>query len=293
MKLRNIFSIALIASVFLHLSTFIAVKVSEWNRKNQTKDTSIEIEILDPAKFSAKKMQIVDQNSKPLNDEVSDKAKFLSQFNQAVVKESKAANTGVFKNEAGQGLMKKGSSEVSENKKSVTKKSKSNFTETGTLSVQEKFSPKMNWTNLAKKNEALGVQNPGDISKTADYLKDVQEGPQTILNTREFVYYSYYSRIKSQIQQYWEPKIKEKVRNLFMQGRQIASNKDRITKLLIVLNEKGTLVGVQVMGESGIEDLDDAAIEAFRAAAPFPNPPAGIVEKDGKIKIQWDFVLEV
>jgi protein TonB len=39
-------------------------------------------------------------------------------------------------------------------------------------------------------------------------------------------------------------------------------------------------------------DLDSAAVEAFRQAAPFPNPPKGMVEADGTIKIRWDFVLE-
>jgi protein TonB len=80
--------------------------------------------------------------------------------------------------------------------------------------------------------------------------------------------------------------------NLFQQGRSIASARDRITKLLIVLNPAGTLVNVQVLSDSGVRDLDDAAIEAFRAAAPFPNPPKGIIETDGTVKIRWDFVLE-
>jgi protein TonB len=47
-----------------------------------------------------------------------------------------------------------------------------------------------------------------------------------------------------------------------------------------------------VVGPSGLTDLDDAAVEAFRAAAPFPNPPNGIVEGDGLIRIRWDFILE-
>jgi len=47
-----------------------------------------------------------------------------------------------------------------------------------------------------------------------------------------------------------------------------------------------------VIGDSGIQDLDDAAIEAFKAAAPFPNPPKGVVENDGTVQIRWDFVLE-
>ncbi|HPI41531.1 MAG TPA: TonB family protein [Pseudobdellovibrionaceae bacterium] len=52
------------------------------------------------------------------------------------------------------------------------------------------------------------------------------------------------------------------------------------------------MVKVQVIGDSGIQDLDDAAIEAFKAAAPFPNPPKGVVENDGTVQIRWDFVLE-
>ncbi len=128
-------------------------------------------------------------------------------------------------------------------------------------------------------------------SATDDHLDNVKKGMQTLLSTREFVYYSYYNRIKEKLRQYWEPKIKEKMARILRQGRTIASD-DRITKVVIILDKSGTLVRVQVVGASGLVDLDEAAVEAFRAAAPFPNPPKGIVEKDGLIRIRWDFVLE-
>jgi protein TonB len=76
------------------------------------------------------------------------------------------------------------------------------------------------------------------------------------------------------------------------EGRTIASVEDRLTKVIIILDQKGTLIKVQVLDGSGVQDLDDAAVEAFRAAAPFPNPPKGIIDPDGTIKIRWDFVLE-
>ncbi len=133
---------------------------------------------------------------------------------------------------------------------------------------------------------------PGEAPQSDDYLKDVQKGVQTLLSTREFVYYSYYSRIKQQISQYWEPNVREKVKIVYMQGRTIASAHDRVTQLLIVLDKQGNLIRVEVLGRSGVSDLDDAAVEAFRSAAPFPNPPKGMVEKDGLIKIRWDFILE-
>ena len=128
-----------------------------------------------------------------------------------------------------------------------------------------------------------------DISKA---LKELPKGMETVLSTREFLYYSYYSRIKGKIRQYWEPIIKKKVAKILRQGRSIASAQDRITKIVIVLNDRGILEKVQVLGESGLRDLDSAAVEAFRAAAPFPNPPRGMVEGDGKIRIRWDFILE-
>ena len=110
--------------------------------------------------------------------------------------------------------------------------------------------------------------------------------------TREFIYYSYYQRIRSQIRQFWEPSIRGKVKKIFAQGRSLASEHDHVTRVVITLNKEGALLRVQVVGESGLKDLDDAAVEAFRAAEPFPNPPQGIVENDGTIKINWDFILE-
>ena len=79
---------------------------------------------------------------------------------------------------------------------------------------------------------------------------------------------------------------------MMRRGRTIASARDKVTRLVIVLNQQGTLIGVRVLERSGERDLDQTAIDAFRAAAPFPNPPEGIVEEDGTIKIRWDFVLE-
>jgi TonB family protein len=145
-------------------------------------------------------------------------------------------------------------------------------------------------TPADKVAEAAG--NGKGPSMSDDHLKDVAKGMQTLLSTREFVYYSYYNRIKDKLRQYWEPKIKEKVTHLLRTGRTIASSTERITRVVIVLDNNGTLMKVQIIGPSGVTDLDDAAAEAFRAAAPFPHPPKGIVEEDGTIKIRWDFILE-
>ena len=85
---------------------------------------------------------------------------------------------------------------------------------------------------------------------------------------------------------------KKKIVKILRKGRSIASTNDKITRLVITLDQGGELVRIQVKNASGYNDLDDAAIEAFRAAAPFPNPPGGIVDTSGVVNINWDFVLE-
>jgi len=156
-------------------------------------------------------------------------------------------------------------------------------------------------SNASDKPEGKGFGNGideakkdlADSSRTNDYVKDVENGLETMLNTREFKYYSYYNRIRRQLTQHWEGQVRQKLSKMFKEGRSPASSgQDRITKLMIHLDNQGSLVRVQVLMDSGVRDLDDAAIDAFRAAAPFPNPPKGIIENDGTVKIRWDFVLE-
>jgi len=154
------------------------------------------------------------------------------------------------------------------------------------------LSPTLDISRQRDDNEVVEQKSSGPASSTNDYLKDIKPDMQTMLNTREFVYYTYYQRIRAQLRQYWEPSIREKVKRIFAQGRSIASTSDHITKVIIVLNQEGNLIKVQVVENSGVYDLDEAAVEAFKAAEPFPNPPKGMIEDDGTIKIRWDFILE-
>lgn len=245
--------------------------------------------------------QIVEQSDVSANEEAPDNARFLSAKNQKVKKQTVAAERGQFQNvkkAAPQKTGPKGDGKAKnvataeESKKQIAKDLFKGFDASEALERQ-KLADKQSGLGEGRGN---GEQNTGtgaETSQSNDYIKDVEVGLETVLNTREFKYYSYYNRIRKQLSQHWEGRVRDKLSKLFKEGRApAATNQDRITKLMIVLNDKGTLVRVQVLSDSGIRDLDDAAIEAFRAAAPFPNPPKGIVEGDGTVKIRWDFVLE-
>ncbi len=283
-KVKNLLSLSIAISLFMHVSTILSLKFFERNSLSVKTDQTVDVIFIDPSQLSQiQAKQIVEQDEKPVNNEIDPHAKYLSQFNQKVVNETKAANTGKYNNSAGKGLSKGGAPQKAREAMNLQPQSK------GQGSVLDKFKPKVDWTAMANRN--FGGDGK-ELSRTSDHLKDVEKGAQTVLSTREFIYYTYFKRIKGQIQQHWEPSIKGKMQKIMHTGRTIAAVQDRTTKLLIILNDKGTLIGVKILGESGIQDLDDAAIEAFRAAAPFPNPPTGIVEEDGTIKIRWDFVLE-
>lgn len=263
--------------------------------------------------------QIVDSSKEKLNDLQDPNAKYLSRHNQKVLRETKAAQHGEFKNSAGSGPRESNTSpqppapatQVTKGGPSEPQRLQPSATE-GDVTVGASSPPRkrLKFSNQAKDvsiftpdfrklpelEQNVANANKGDgneASTTDDHLKEVKTGMQTLLSTREFVYFSYYNRIKEKLRQHWQPKIRERFTRIIRSGRQIASDgTDKVTKVVIILDENGTLVRVQILSQSGLVDLDEAAVDAFRAAAPFPNPPKGIIESDGTVKIRWDFVVE-
>lgn len=148
---------------------------------------------------------------------------------------------------------------------------------------------------LAKKEYNAGGQpgamNPG--SATNDYLKDTKEGDRTLLNTKEFVYFSYYRRVRERLEVAWNNKLRATLGDaVYGSARRLASDRNYVTGLVVVLDRYGKITAIKVRQKSGVRDLDDAAVNAFNDAGPFPDPPAGLVDSNGQIIIPWDFVLQ-
>jgi TonB family protein len=304
------FKLSLFISVVVHivltLMTWFAPRLFTPLQRETVEVTFESPKVLQPlpaVKMPEDLRQVVDQDEKALNDEKSEAAKFLSAHNQVVKKQTVAEKLGDFKNRnskdqsPGDGGTPKidinklkpqlDFAKIVEKKREQEKQLEKTLDEDAIRYAQNK--------KQAPPKEAPAQKvgtNGADTSQTSDYLKDVDKGMETLLSTREFVYYSFYARIRRQLNQHWGGKVREKISKILKEGRSIASTDDKVTKLLITLNKKGQLVKVQLLGDSGVRDLDDAAIEAFQEAAPFPNPPSGIIESDGTIKIRWDFILE-
>lgn len=251
-------SAALHLAVYLKLFRFGA-------RPEEPQKIEVEVRETVPVRKTARPkpvqiQQIVEQD-KAVNQNEDESTKYLSAFNQKLEKQTRAQATGKFQNGE---------------KEPVDLSAKFAVKEKGDL-PQPKVS----------KNTR---------SQSDDYLNELEEGMRTLVNTREFGYYAYFSRIKESLREQWEPDLRRKVTVMRAQERRPAAADDateRTARLLVTLDKFGNLVNVKLLRSSGNTHLDNLALDAFTKAAPFPNPPSGLVEPDGHINIRWDFVLAI
>lgn len=142
---------------------------------------------------------------------------------------------------------------------------------------------------------ALGAQSGkagvNGLAQNSDFVEDVPLGDMTNLNTTEFKYYGFYHRIRQKLEQHWGSSIRDKAKNLYRSGRRMPASDNLITSVTVVLNDLGQIVDMKIEGTSGVRELDQAAIESFNKAGPFPNPPKGLLV-GGRATIQWGFVVK-
>ncbi len=136
-----------------------------------------------------------------------------------------------------------------------------------------------------------GDKQSKGLAASNDFVEEIPLGDFTQLNTTEYKFYGFYHRIKLKLEQFWGATIQEKVSKLYKSGRNLASGENHMTSLIIHLDKMGKIIGVNVKGTSGYKELDEAAVESFNRAGPFPNPPKGMI-KNGKATIEWGFVVK-
>ena len=284
---------SLLGSIAFHVIFFLSLYVATTlNFSPKLEATNVEVSLLTPEEIALLRKTEIEPKiivQSDSNDQVSENAKFLGEKNNKVEKQTKAKRGENFNN-----ALKAGG----KNQKAQAQQKEVTAKKTSPQLFDQNFDPyaalvKNDMARELKKfSEGQAELGQGSTPTTNDHLVEIDDSLITKLNTKEYKYYGYYHRMRTQLNQWWQPKVREKLTRLMHRDRNIASESDKITRLVIVLDGKGKLVKVQVIGESGFRDLDDAAVEAFRAAAPFPNPPKGIIEADGTVKIRWDFIIE-
>lgn len=135
----------------------------------------------------------------------------------------------------------------------------------------------------------VDIDRPGQ-GGSFDYLRDVSEGDRTLLNRKTTRYWAFFNRVKSQIGENWRPGTEYRKRD--PHGK-VYGVKDRYSVVSITLNPDGSVRQLYLQRDSGLEFMDDEAVRAIRAAAPFHNPPEGLKDEDGLVHFRFGFFFEI
>ncbi len=252
-----------------------------------------------------KERQVVQTQQRREDQKEPEDTKYLSETNQNFERETIASQTGTFQ-DAGQG-----SRDATDDVASIPQQQEEvSKQEVEAIAETSKSPGDLSWEALSQATEMeptemveeespfavaqgieTGLEGHVGFAQNNDFVEDVPLGDLTNLNTVEFKYYSFYHRIRQQLEQYWGSTLQEKARQLYAQGRRLPASTNMITSLEIVLDENGSIIEIHVKSPSGIQEFDEAAIESFGKAGPFPNPPKGMVQ-NGRAILTWGFVVK-
>lgn len=217
---------------------------------------------LEPATNKKRHKVVTDTNTGKKVKKKNANTLFQSRFNKVVNEETVARHTGATINRK---------KSANTNKSKDTKNNKLDKSEFGYFKASQKTS--------------------GGYSTISEYIPNVKRGGFTSLNTNQFVYYAFFNRINNQIRSRWTDHLSFLGQRLEKPRLAQLANKDHITNITAIITPDGKLQKVIITKSSGYKETDWAVTEAFVRAAPLLNPPAGLVESDGLIRLEYSFHL--
>jgi hypothetical protein len=272
--------------LLLHLC-LLAVRLSQDMNRAQTSPQSVtsppmKVTFADPPKSQTMLKKQIVQSDGEKSENTQNNSRFLSDQNRTFDRETIAKKIDKF-NRGGKGEGKK---EISLSDLAAFDKNHNSLKEGAKAIASAKHRPAK-----SKSGTTAGDPTQRGLSATNDYIENVPLGDTTYLNTSEYKYYGFFLRIRQKLEQFWGRSIQDKATALIKSGRQVAPDENLITSLEVTLNSVGEIVAIAIKGTSGVKELDDAAVESFNDAGPFPNPPKGLVE-NGMVKVEWGFVVQ-
>jgi TonB family protein len=214
---------------------------------------------------------VTETQPKDTFEQLKDQADFLSQFTKRVKKQIRAAKSGPTVNAA-----PRPSTNQQQAQRIAGLRQQREEDGIGTPGSQ---------TNQAIRNVAIGQ------SSIAEYIPGIQEGSFTSLNTDQFTYYAFFARMGEQVRNRWVSNVRNYMARLSNRQLEFLSRMERHTQIEIILTPEGKFSSSILQASSGDRELDQTTIDAFIAAAPFPNPPHGMIEGDGFIHLRYGFLV--
>jgi TonB family protein len=123
----------------------------------------------------------------------------------------------------------------------------------------------------------------------SDRMRDVDEDAKNILDSKRHLFGSFFNRLRDRVAENWQP---NKVHSRADPNGTRFGDSQRMTVLMVRLDDAGKILKIEVERESGAPHLDEEAERAMRAAAPFPNLPEGLVDENGHVDFRFGFILD-
>ncbi len=117
---------------------------------------------------------------------------------------------------------------------------------------------------------------------------DVAIGTQTLLNTDEYVYASFFNRLKSEVGPRWEPLVQ-----IVLNTKKGIDAGFYRTETVFILDPSGNIIDVKIERASAERSFDNAAKESLMQLIRVENPPSGLRDKDGFYRVHLGFVVSL
>lgn len=219
----------------------------------------------------------------PDKEEVPTHSKFLGQYNTATEQER-------VQNPQLNQLSKKSSSPKSERSDNPPKK----------LDGLASFDPdifSMKSPEIPKKKgvrEELrsGTEISEDMGKDKpflpeEYFRDFQYGEHTYLNVLRHPDVEYFVRLRRVFRLTWNP---ISILKSHFLNHAITRGNVRVV-VAVTVGKEGNLEELFVIQGSGISAYDREALRTVRASSPFATPPGKFLDKEGKLRMSWSFIV--
>jgi TonB family protein len=126
-------------------------------------------------------------------------------------------------------------------------------------------------------------------SVASDRMRDVDEDAKSILDSKRHLFGSFFNRLRDRVAENWQP---QKAHSRADPNGTRYGDSQRMTVLMVRLDENGEILKIEVERKSGAPHHDEEAERAMRAAAPFPNLPDGLADEHGHVDFRFGFILD-
>jgi hypothetical protein len=115
----------------------------------------------------------------------------------------------------------------------------------------------------------------------------LSEGAENLLNTVQSIHYSFYSRMYGSLGPVWQNLVRNSTFNRAL------SPGDYTVVADLVLDDQGNLLGVEFRERSPIEKLNEVVVASARKVGKFPNPPRELISESRQVRTLWSFTVNI